>query len=64
MPNLDAFCKKDLLDLITDAAKNWLAHDGLWFLSVEKKFGLKTAIEMDCEAWKKFTVVEAKRIMK
>ena len=45
-------------------AKNWLAIDGTWFLAVEKKFGMETAIEMDENSWKKFTVVEANRIKK
>jgi len=56
--------KQELLDLITDAAKNWLAHDGLWFQEVEKKYGMDTAIELDGNAWKTFTQIEAKRIMK
>ncbi len=53
-----------LYDLLGDAAKNWLAHDGLWFQAVEKAYGLEAAIALDKEAWAKFTVVEAERIMK
>jgi len=56
--------KEELLTYIEDLSKNWLAHDGLWFLSVEKHFGLEKAIELDIETWKSFTVLEAKRIMK
>lgn len=56
--------KAELLDLLADAAKNWLAHDGLWFQAVEKKFGMKDAIELDGQAWQQFTQIEAKRIMK
>ncbi len=59
-----ALGKKDLVDIIEDAAKNWLAHDGLWFLQVEKAHGLEEAIQLDAQAWEQFTVVEAKRIMK
>jgi hypothetical protein len=59
--NLD---KKQLLNLLEDAAKNWLAHDGLWFQAVEKKYGLETAIELDGDAWREFTQIEAGRIMK
>jgi len=55
---------KELLNFIVDAAKNWLAHDGLWFQEVEKKFGMDVAIEMDGNAWKTFTRIEAQRIMK
>jgi len=50
-------------DLLADAAKNWLAHDGLWFQAVEKRFGIDVAIELDAEAWRTFTVIEARRIM-
>jgi tRNA-Thr(GGU) m(6)t(6)A37 methyltransferase TsaA len=49
--------------LLSDAAKLWLAHDGLWFLNVEKRFGIDSAIEIDREAWKDFTSIEARRIM-
>ncbi len=56
--------KEELLDFIPDLAKNWLAHDGLWFLFVEKKYGMESAIEIDRAAWEKFTVIEAERIMK
>ncbi|HHF51182.1 MAG: hypothetical protein J7L72_09020 [Candidatus Aminicenantes bacterium] len=56
--------KEELLDLLKDASKNWLAHDGLWFQAVEKELGMETAIELDRRAWEKFTVIEARRIMK
>lgn len=55
--------KDELMDLLEDAAKNWLAHDGLWFLATEETFGMETAIELDRHAWEQFTVIEAKRIM-
>jgi len=55
--------KRELLELVTDAAKNWLAHDGLWFQEVEDGYGLATAMKLDRQAWEKFTVIEAKRIM-
>ncbi len=50
--------------MLEDQAKNWLAHDGLWFQAVEKQYGMKTAIELDKEAWISFTQIEAKRIMR
>jgi len=56
--------KDELIDLLEDAAKNWLAHDGLWFLAAEQKFDMETAIELDTRAWEKFTVIEARRIMR
>lgn len=60
---LQELSKEELIEIIVDDAKNWLAHDGLWFQAVEQKFGIDTAIEIDTAAWEKFTVVEAKRIM-
>lgn len=56
--------KEQLLELIELYAKNWLAHDGVWFQSIEGKFGMAEAIYHDEEAWKRFTVIEAKRIKK
>ncbi len=56
--------KEQLLGVLEDFAKNWLAHDGLWFQSVERNHDMKTAIQYDTETWEKFTVIEAKRIMK
>jgi hypothetical protein len=50
--------------LLEDAAKLWLAHDGLWFQEVEKLLGIDKAIELDRNAWERFTVIEAGRIMK
>ena len=55
--------KAELLTLLGDAAKNWLAHDGLWFLEVERESGIETAMKLDRQAWERFTVIEAKRIM-
>jgi hypothetical protein len=56
--------KEELIDLLEIAAKNWLAHDGLWFLAAEDAFDMETAIELDRRAWEQFTVIEAKRIMR
>jgi hypothetical protein len=50
--------------MLEDQAKNWLAHDGLWFQAVERRFGMEEAIELDKEAWISFTQIEAKRIMR
>lgn len=55
--------KEELVRIIVDDAKNWLAHDGLWFQAVEKRYGMDIAIEADIDAWRSFTVIEAKRIM-
>ena len=56
--------KDELIKIIKMQAKNWLAHDGCWFLAAEEKYGLNEAISIDKDSWKRFTVIEAKRIMK
>jgi hypothetical protein len=60
---LQELSKEELIAIIVDDAKNWLAHDGLWFQAVEEKYGMEMAIEVDRAAWERFTVVEAQRIM-
>ncbi len=55
--------KEELIKIIVDDAKNWLAHDGLWFQAIEKRYGMDVAVDADTEAWRHFTVIEAKRIM-
>jgi hypothetical protein len=55
--------KEELVKIIVDDAKNWLAHDGLWFQAIERRYGMDVAVAADIEAWRYFTVIEAKRIM-
>lgn len=55
--------KEELIRIIIDDAKNWLAHDGLWFQAIEKTHGMEAAMDADREAWRRFTVIEAQRIM-
>jgi len=62
--DLASLDRATLESMLVDFAKNWLAHDGLWFQAIEKKRGMAEAIEMDTEAWARFTVIEVKRIMK
>ena len=64
MKDIHEFNTQELTELLVDAAKNWLAHDGLWFRAVEEKFGMEAALELDKKAWEKFTEIEAKRIMR
>lgn len=59
-----SLAREDLLALLDVYARNWLAHDGSWFLAVEERFGLETAIEMDIRAWERFAAAEAARIMR
>ncbi len=49
---------------LIDAAKNWLAMDGLWFLAVEEMFGMDAALQCDKRVWEQFAPSEARRIMK
>ncbi|HZZ85983.1 MAG TPA: DUF6125 family protein [Anaeromyxobacteraceae bacterium] len=55
--------KEELVRIVLDDAKNWLAHDGLWFQAVEAVHGMDAAIAADRAAWERFTVIEARRIM-
>ena len=67
MPERELLLKLDketLVDMLEDQAKNWLAHDGLWFQAVEEHYGMKAAIQLDTQAWIEFSQIEAKRIMK
>ena len=59
---LNALTKEELIQLIEAYSKNWLAMDGVWFQSVERKYGMDEAIFHDEEAWKSYTVIEARRI--
>lgn len=61
---LKNYTREQLIELIEIYSKNWLAMDGVWFQSVESKFGMKEAMEHDCNIWKLFTVIEAKKIKK
>ncbi len=59
---LSGYSKEQLIQLIEIYSKNWLALDGVWFQSIEKKCGMDEAMYHDAEAWRRFTVIEAKRI--
>lgn len=54
--------KAELLFVLDMYSKNWLAMDGVWFQSIEKKYGMQEAIEHDENAWRVYTVAEARRI--
>jgi len=59
---IEDLTREDLLKLLDIYSKNWLAMDGVWFQSIEQKFGMDEAIEHDQNAWRNFTVIEANRI--
>ncbi len=60
---IDDLSREELFELNKIYAKNWLAHDGLWFQAIENKYGMDMAIDMDWEAWRRFTVIEARRLI-
>lgn len=64
MEKIENLSRDDLLKLIDVYAKNWLAHDGCWFLAAEEQYGMDTAMELDTKSWERFAVSEARRIMK
>ena len=41
--DLKELSREQLEYLLTDFAKRWLAHDGLWFQQVEREHGLDEA---------------------
>jgi len=55
--------REELLRVVEMFAKNWLAHDGCWFLAAEERFGIETAIELDACSWARFAAAEARRIL-
>lgn len=59
---LKALSREQLERLIEIYCKDWLAIDGVWFQSVERKLGMDEAMEHDVAVWKQFTVIEAKKI--
>ncbi len=59
----DSMTREELLRALEMFAKNWLAHDGCWFLAAEERLGMGTAMELDTHAWERFAVTEANRIM-
>ena len=64
MDQIQNLSHQELLKLIEVYAKNWLAHDGCWFLAAEEKYGIDAAMELDAISWERFAVSEARRIMK
>ncbi len=62
-PVFAALDRRGLFNALGVFAKNWLAHDGCWFLAAEKRYGLETAVELDAASWRLFAAAEARRIM-
>ncbi|MDQ1267113.1 MAG: hypothetical protein QG635_2267, partial [Bacteroidota bacterium] len=39
--NIEELSREELLELLNIYAKNWLAHDGCWFLAIEKAYNIE-----------------------
>ncbi len=63
MSAFDGMSREQLLKALEMFAKNWLAHDGCWFLAAEERLGMEAAIELDAVAWARFAAAEARRIV-
>jgi len=59
----EALDRAGLFKALDVFAKNWLAHDGSWFLAAEERYGMDSAIELDAAAWRRFAAAEARRII-
>jgi hypothetical protein len=59
----EAMSREELLRSLEMFAKNWLAHDGSWFLAAEERLGMQAAIDLDARSWERFAAAEARRIM-
>ena len=56
--------REELLGFLEDAALLWLAHDGLWFQAVERRYGTDVGRQCSGEAIAAYSGIEAKRILK
>ena len=45
-------------------SRSMVTLDGLWFLAVEDKYGLETAMELDKKVWESFPPTHLKRVAK
>ena len=61
--SIDELTREELQQLLKAYALNWHAHDNCWFLAIEEQYGVSLALDMDREAWRKFSVIEARRLM-
>jgi len=58
--------QEDLVGLLEDMGKNWLASDGIWFQTIERNYDyeMHTAKRINDTNWVRFSYIEAKTIMK
>ncbi len=56
------FSREELIRLLAEDGKLWVACDGLWFQGVERAAGMDEAMRQDLCMWEAFTRLEAARI--
>lgn len=59
----ETMSREELLQALTAFAKNWLAHDGCWFVAAEERLGMEGAMDLDAASWRRFAAAEARRII-
>lgn len=64
MNAFEQMSREELLRALEMFARNWLAHDGCWFLAAEERAGMAAAIDLDARSWARFAAVEARRILR
>lgn len=61
---LASLSREQLIELVRVYALDFLAVDGYWFQSVERRCGMDEAMRHDCEVWRDYTRTEARRLKK
>ena len=61
---LTSLSEEDLVRLLEDMGKNWLACDGIWFQTIERDYDMQTAKRVNDTNWARFSYIEARTIMK
>ena len=66
LESLTNLSKEELVNLLEDMGKNWLACDGIWFQTIEKNYDYEmyTAKRINDTNMVRFSYIEAKIIMK
>jgi hypothetical protein len=54
--------KDELEEILKNISLNWLANDGVWFQSIEKRYGMNDAKRCNDSCWTKYSPYEALRI--
>lgn len=64
--SLTRLSEKELIELLEEMAKNWLACDGVWFQTIEKDYDYEmyTAKRINDTNWVRFSYIEGKMLMK